>query len=96
MAGTLGLSGLALAGCNVAPPENGFFHALRMGWPMGITPEAEQMGNYWVWVWVTAWIIGIIMWALMFFVMGRYSSKARSPPWRQRRIPTSDGLQRPA
>ena len=62
MAGTLGLSGLALAGCNVAPPENGFFHALRMGWPMGITPEAEQMGNYWVWVWVTAWIIGIIMW----------------------------------
>ena len=75
LASTLGLSGLALAGCNVAPPENGFFKALRMGWPTGITPEAEQMGNYWVWVWVTAWIIGIIMWTLMFFAMFRFSDK---------------------
>ena len=95
MAGTLGLSGLALAGCNVAPPENGFFHALRMGWPMGITPEAEQMGNYWVWVWVTAWIIGIIMWALMFFVMGRYSSKARSRRGDNEEFPRQTGYNVP-
>ncbi len=77
LAGALGLSGMALAGCNVAPPENGFFKALRMGWPSGITPESQAMGNYWVWVWLTAWIIGIIMWTLMFVAMFRFSDKSR-------------------
>ncbi len=57
------------------PPDNGFFHALRMGWPDGITPESKSMGNFWVWTWVTAWIIGIIMRALMFVVIFRDSAK---------------------
>lgn len=46
-----------------------------MGWPKGITPEATAMGNFWVWVWVTAWIIGIIMWALMIYAIGAFSAK---------------------
>ncbi len=75
LAGVLGLGSLALVGCEVAPPDNGFFHALRMGWPDGITPEAESMGNFWVWTWVVAWIIGIIMWTLMFVVIFRDSDK---------------------
>ena len=33
------------------------------------------MGNFWVWTWVVAWIIGIIMWALLIFVMFRDSAK---------------------
>ncbi|MCX2163124.1 MULTISPECIES: aa3-type cytochrome oxidase subunit II [Corynebacterium] len=78
LAGLLGGAGLLLTGCNVAPPDNGFFRALRMGWPTGVTPEAKEMGNFWVWVWVTAWIVGIIMWVLMFYVLGRYNDKARS------------------
>lgn len=76
LAGLLGASGLALTGCTVNPPENGFFKALRMGWPEGITPEANDIGNFWVWTWVTAWIIGIIMWVLMFVVIFRDSDKA--------------------
>ncbi|MCJ7858574.1 aa3-type cytochrome oxidase subunit II [Corynebacterium kalidii] len=75
LAGVLGLGSLALVGCDVAPPDNGFFHALRMGWPEGITPESQSMGNFWVWTWVVAWIIGIIMWALMFLVIFRDSDK---------------------
>ncbi|MFV8380791.1 aa3-type cytochrome oxidase subunit II [Corynebacterium hindlerae] len=75
LTGVLGAGSLALAGCDVAPPENGFFDALRMGWPKGITPEATAMGNFWVWVWVTAWIIGIIMWALMIYAIGAFSAK---------------------
>lgn len=75
LAGVLGLGSLALVGCDVAPPDNGFFHALRMGWPEGITPEAQAMGNFWVWTWVVAWIVGIIMWTLMFVVMFRDSDK---------------------
>ncbi len=71
LAGALGLGALALAGCDATPPDNGFFHALRMGWPDGITPESKSMGNFWVWTWVAAWIIGIIMWVLMFVVIFR-------------------------
>ena len=75
LAGVLGLAGLVLSGCTVAPPENGFFNFLRMGWPKGITPESKEMGNLWVWVWVVAWIIGIIMWVLLFVNLGRSSAK---------------------
>ncbi|WP_313511907.1 aa3-type cytochrome oxidase subunit II [Corynebacterium variabile] len=75
LVGALGLGALALAGCDATPPDNGFFHALRMGWPDGITPESKSMGNFWVWTWVAAWIIGIIMWALMFVVIFRDSAK---------------------
>ncbi|WP_392452633.1 cytochrome c oxidase subunit II [Corynebacterium dentalis] len=80
LAGLLGASGIALAGCSVAPPENGFFHALRMGWPEGITPESQEIGNFWVWTWVAAWTIGIIMWVLMFVVIFRDSDRA----WKRR------------
>jgi cytochrome c oxidase subunit 2 len=75
LVGALGLGATALVGCDVNPPDNGFFHALRMGWPDGITPESKSMGNFWVWTWVVAWIIGIIMWALLLFVMFRDSAK---------------------
>lgn len=75
LAGVTALGGLALAGCDVAPPNNGFFHALRMGVPEGITPEAHAIGNFWVWVWVTAWIIGFIMWGLMLYSIFTFSAK---------------------
>lgn len=75
LASVMGLGALALAGCDVTPPDNGFFHALRMGWPDGITPESKAMGNFWVWTWVVAWTIGIIMWFLMFVVIFRDSAK---------------------
>lgn len=78
IAGMLGISGALLAGCSVTPPENKFFDILRMGWPKGVTPEATQLGNFWVWVWVAAWIIGGIMWGLLFFAMGRWSDKSRA------------------
>ncbi|RAV32745.1 aa3-type cytochrome oxidase subunit II [Corynebacterium heidelbergense] len=95
LVGSLGLAGLLLTGCDVAPPENGFFHALRMGWPTGVTPEAKQMGNFWVWVWVAAWIIGIIMWVLLFYVVARYSSKARSKRGDNNEFPRQTGYNVP-
>lgn len=80
LAGMLGASGLALAGCDVTPPGGAVGKFLRMGWPEGITPEATEVGNFWVWVWVTAWTIGIIMWALMlwnvFFNTAKRAKKA--------------------
>ncbi|GAA1475276.1 cytochrome c oxidase subunit II [Corynebacterium felinum] len=71
----LGLGGLALAGCDVAAPEGALGWFLGMGWPKGITPEATAMYNFWVWVWVCAWIIGFIMWGLFVYGMFAWSAK---------------------
>lgn len=47
-----------------------------MGWPDGITPEATSMGNFWVWVWVAAWTIGIIMWGIFLYaIFGGWNAK---------------------
>ncbi|AYJ32117.1 cytochrome c oxidase subunit II [Corynebacterium xerosis] len=73
--GVLAGSATLLAGCDVNPPENGFFKLLRFGWPMGVTPEAEAMGNFWVWVWVAAWIIGIAVWGLTIYSMVGFTAK---------------------
>lgn len=65
-----------MAACDVAPPDNAVFQFLRMGWPDGITPEATAMGNFWVWVWVAAWTIGIIMWGIFLYaIFGGWNAK---------------------
>lgn len=71
----LGFGGLALAGCDVEAPGGVLGKALAFGWPEGITPEATAMYNFWVWVWVTAWIIGFIMWGLFIYGMFAWSAK---------------------
>ena len=73
--GVLAGSATLLAGCDVTPPDNGFCRLLRFGWPMGVTPEAQAMGNFWVWVWVVAWIIGIAVWGLTIYSMIGFSAK---------------------
>lgn len=71
----IGFGGLALAGCDVETPGGPLGTALGFGWPKGITPEATSMYNFWVWVWVTAWIIGFIMWGLFIYGMFSWSAK---------------------
>lgn len=73
--GVLAGGATMLAGCDVNPPENGFFKLLRFGWPEGVTPEAQAMGNFWVWTWVAAWIIGIIVWAITIYSMVGFTAK---------------------
>lgn len=75
LGGVLGLGGLAMAGCEVTPPGGVLGDFLRMGWPDGITPEAVAMGNFWSWVWVAAWIIGIIMWGLFLTAIFAWGAK---------------------
>lgn len=74
-AGLLAAGSFALAGCNVQAPGGPVGKFLRMGWPEGITPEATMLGNFWVWTWIVAWIIGIIMWGLFFYSLFRFSAK---------------------
>lgn len=73
LAGVVALGGLALAGCDIAAPES-VSRILDMGWPDPITPEGEAMYNFWVWVWVTAWIIGVIMWALFLWAIFKWNA----------------------
>ena len=72
----ISLGALALVGCDVAMPQ-GMANILDMGWPDPITPEGQSMYNFWVWVWLTAWIIGIIMWALMITAIVSWNRKAQ-------------------
>ena len=74
LAGVIALGGLALAGCDVAAPT-AVENLLGMGWPKGVTPEATSMYNFWIWVWVAAWIIGFIMWGLFLTAIFRWSAK---------------------
>ncbi|WKD58966.1 cytochrome c oxidase subunit II [Corynebacterium caspium] len=70
----LTVGALSLTGCDVTPPA-AIDKVLRMGWPEGITPEAHSLGNFWVWIWVAAWTIGIIMWGLFLVAIFRWSAK---------------------
>ncbi|AZA13978.1 cytochrome c oxidase subunit II [Corynebacterium choanae] len=68
----LATGAMALAGCEVEGPHWAVF---QLGWPDGITPEARAMENFWEWVWVAAWAIGIVMWGLMIYSIFAFSAK---------------------
>ncbi len=74
LAGALTVGGMTLAACDVQAPE-AVENILGFGWPKGITPEAEGMYNFWVWTWVVAWTIGIIMWGLFLTAIFRWNRK---------------------
>ena len=51
-----------VAGCSVD-------EALRFGWPMGVTPQATYMREFWTWSCIAALVVGAITWAAMFWAM---------------------------
>lgn len=77
LGGMIIAAGLSLSGCDVEPPEP-LRTVLGMGWPDGVTPEAHSLHNFWVWVWVAAWTIGIIMWGLFLIAIVRWNQKAQA------------------
>jgi cytochrome c oxidase subunit II len=42
---------------------------LRFGWPVGITPQAENMRTLWTWSVIAALVVGAITWGVMFWAM---------------------------
>ena len=76
IAASLLLGGLTLTGCDVAAPD-AVNRLMDMGWPDPVTPEGAQMYNFWVWTWVAAWIIGIIMWGLFLTAIFAWNNKKR-------------------
>lgn len=76
VAGLLALSGFGLAGCEAEPPS-ALSNLLDMGFPDPITPEGASMYNFWVWVWLAAWIVGIIMWGIFLYAIFAWGGKRR-------------------
>ena len=51
-----------LTGCSID-------EALRFGWPIGVTPQATHMREFWTWSCIAALAIGAITWGAMFSAM---------------------------
>lgn len=58
----LGIGALILTGCDART-------AMRFGWPAGVTPEATKMGDLWTWSVIIALVMGILVWALIFWTI---------------------------
>ncbi len=50
------------AGCSVD-------EVLRFGWPIGVTPQATNMREFWTWACIAALVVGVITWGVMFWAM---------------------------
>jgi cytochrome c oxidase subunit 2 len=64
----LGIGALLLSGCDART-------AMRFGWPEGVTPEAEKMGELWTWSVIAALLMGILVWALIFWTITFHRAK---------------------
>jgi cytochrome c oxidase subunit II len=65
----LGIGALLLSGCDART-------AMRFGWPAGVTPEAKKMGDLWTWSVIAALLMGILVWALIFWTISFHRAKA--------------------
>ncbi|GAB16672.1 cytochrome c oxidase subunit II [Gordonia effusa NBRC 100432] len=65
----LGLGALLMSGCDARD-------AMRFGWPEGITPQARDMGNLWTWSVIACLVVGILVWAAIFWTITFHRAKA--------------------
>jgi cytochrome c oxidase subunit II len=61
------------AGCTVED-------ALRFGWPVGVTQQAEAMRHLWTWSGIAALVVGAITWGAMFWAMIFHRKRKGSDP----------------
>jgi cytochrome c oxidase subunit II len=70
-AALLGSLAVVLAGCSAQDWERN----LRFGFPTGVTDQATRIRVLWTWAGVTALILGVIVWGLIFWCIIRYRKK---------------------
>ncbi|HEX3732505.1 MAG TPA: cytochrome c oxidase subunit II [Mycobacteriales bacterium] len=76
--GALGLlAAVLLSGCDRK-------EVMRFGWPEGITPQAEHMRTLWTWSVVAALVVGVLVWALIFWCVVRYRKRGDELPTQTR------------
>ncbi len=72
VAGLLGLVSVLVSGCSVADLP-------RYGWPVGITPQATRMQEFWSASFTVALLVGIGVWGLMFWAFIVYHKRKNGP-----------------
>ncbi|MET0316138.1 MAG: cytochrome C oxidase subunit II, partial [Rhodococcus fascians] len=65
----LGGAALLLSGCS-------YETIFGLGWPTGITPEGKMNRDLWVWSVIASLVIGVIVWALIFWTSAFHRKKA--------------------
>ena len=69
LSATFAMLAISLSGCS-------WKDAIALGWPRGVTPEAESMHTLWVGSVIAALVVGVIVWALMFWTAAFHRKKA--------------------
>ena len=72
LAGLLGLASVLISGCSVADLP-------RYGWPVGITPQATRMQEFWSASFTFALLVGVLVWGLMFWAFIVYHKRKNGP-----------------
>ena len=65
-----------LAGAAVLLSGCSYETIFGLGWPKGITPEAHLNRDLWVWSVIASLIVGVIVWALLFWSSAFHRKKA--------------------
>ena len=69
LAAMLGVLALTLSGCS-------WSEVLGMGWPAGITPQADINRQLWVGAVIASLVVGVIVWGLIFWSSAFHRKKA--------------------
>jgi cytochrome c oxidase subunit 2 len=69
LAATLGVLVITLSGCS-------WGDALSLGWPRGITPEADYNRQLWIGAVIASLVVGVIVWGLIFWSSAFHRKKA--------------------
>jgi cytochrome c oxidase subunit 2 len=68
LAGTLGALAVTLSGCS-------WSEVLALGWPRGITPEADLNRQLWIGAVIASLVVGVIVWGLIFWASAFHRKK---------------------
>src|SRR5271163_3734305 len=69
LAGLLGVLAVTLSGCS-------WSEVLGLGWPRGITPEADYNRQLWIGAVIASLVVGVIVWGLIFWSSAFHRKKA--------------------
>ena len=72
LAGMLGVVSVLVSGCSFADLPT-------WGWPMGVTPQATRMREFWQGATIAALVVGVIVWGLMFWAFIVYHKRKNGP-----------------
>ena len=74
LAGMLGVLSVLVSGCSFADLPT-------WGWPMGVTPQATRMREFWQGATIAALAIGVVVWGLMFWAFIVYHKRKNGPQY---------------